>query len=234
MGMKIFDDLNRDWSRSMAARQAAERVAGWSKLEGPLASLDGLEKVVGVAHGADRERADDVLAALLRIGKDDQLAWTTVLHVVMPGLVCIARRFVPGPASEREVASTVVAVAWRRIAEYPLERRPRSIAVNIVLDTRQISSSILFRHAQAEVPSVELTEMQGARSEHEDPSVVLLRLLQDAVKDDVLSLDDARLVALTRIWDVRVEDVAAERGVLPHSLRRRRLRAEAALSAALR
>jgi hypothetical protein len=40
-------------------------------------------------------------------------------------------------------------------------------------------------------------------------------------------------VALTRIHDVPVDQLAAERGVLPHSLRRRRLRVEAALSAAV-
>ena len=65
-----------------------------------------------------------------------------------------------------------------------------------------------------------------------DPAVALVRLLDRAVRRNLVSPEDARLVALTRIQDVPVAELAAERGVLPHSLRRRRLRVEAALRAA--
>ena len=80
--------------------------------------------------------------------EQDQLAWRVVLHVVMPGLICTARRFSSTTHGEDEVAATVVTAAWERIAEYPLDRRPRNIGGNIALDTRQIASRRLFRHTR--------------------------------------------------------------------------------------
>jgi len=61
----------------------------------------------------------------------------------------------------------------------------------------------------------------------------LLGLVDEAVRRRRLRLDDARLIVLTRVGDVSMVELAAERGCLPHSLRRRRLRAEAALAAAV-
>ncbi|MGD9752148.1 MAG: hypothetical protein AB7W59_14245 [Acidimicrobiia bacterium] len=233
MTMKIFDDLNLEWSRNVRDRRTLGRIAQWSIAEAELADLWSLDELVAVAHGVDRERADRVLAGLLRIGREDQLAWRTVFQAVMPGLICTARRFVPGPASDEEVAATVVAAAWGRIAGYPLDRRPRSIAANIVLDARQLSSTALFKNANVEVPSSELLVMRPSPPYRPDPAVSLARVLDQAVRSKAVTAEDARLVALTRIHDVPVDVLAKERGVLPHSLRRRRLRTEAAIAAAV-
>lgn len=230
MTIKLFLDLNDEWSRIVKSRQGSKSLAGWQESEPSLRRFDNLDAVVEYAHHPDRGRRDDVMAALIRCGAEDRLAWRVVLHVEMPGLVCITNRFVPGPHSDEEVAATVVAAAWQRIAEYPLDRRPRNIGGNIGLDTRQIASSMLFRHVGIEIPDpMAFCRAPGAAGI--DHSAQLVAVLGDAVRREVVSPDDARLVALTRIGDVPVHGLAIERGVLPQSLRRRRLRAEAAIIA---
>jgi hypothetical protein len=232
MSLVLLRDLNLEWSRIARSSQAREALVRWSPTEPALKEFGDLEQIIERAHHPDRSKRDDVLAALIRIGQDDKLAWRVVLHVLMPGLVCTAHRFSSSSHTSEEVVATLVTVAWQRIASYPLDRRPRNIGGNIGLDTRQIASGLLFRNSGVEVPTLELTHTRAASRVRRDPAVQLLELLGRAVKSNVISLDDARLVALTRIQDVPVDELAAERGVLPHSLRRRRLRIEAALPSA--
>lgn len=230
MTIKLFRDLNDEWAHTVRSREASRSLQRWQRSERSLREFDDLDSVVDRAHHPDRSRRDDVMAALIRCGHHDKLAWRAVLHIEMPGLVCITNRFLPGPHSDEEVAATVVAAAWRRIAEYPLDRRPRNIGGNIGLDTRQMASAALFRHAGKEFPDP-MAFYPGTPSPEADASAELVEILGDAVRRRVVSSDDARLVALTRIHDVPMDHLAGERGVLPHSLRRRRLRAEAAIIA---
>ncbi|MEZ5379696.1 MAG: hypothetical protein R2733_24580 [Acidimicrobiales bacterium] len=230
MSIKLFRDLNDEWERIVRSRKAARSLEQWTLEEPALHGFDNLDAVVGRAHDPDRSRRDDVLAALIRCGANDSLAWRVVLHVQMPGMVCTTNRFVPGPHSGEEVAATVVAAAWSRIAEYPLDRRPNNIGGNIGLDVRQIASTTLFRHSGKEIPDPMVFHPVTV-SPSADPAERLVDVLGDAVKRGVVSPEDARLVALTRVQDVRFDELAGERGVLPHSLRRRRLRAEAMIIA---
>lgn len=230
MTIKLFRDLNEEWARTVRSNQAARSLEKWKQSEPALVGFDTLGAVVERAHHPDRSLRDEVLAALIRCGRGDRLAWRVVLHIAMPGLVCTTNRFLPGPHSDEEVAATVVAAAWQRIAEYPLDRRPRNIGGNIGLDTRQIASAVLFRHVGKEVPD-EMVFHPATPTPNVDASTQLLGVLGDAVRRSVVSADDARLVVLTRIHDVPTHRLATERGVLPQSLRRRRLRAEAAIIA---
>ena len=231
MTINLFRDLNQEWSLTANSRRAAESLERWKAIESVLTEFSDLSAILDRAHDPDRSQRDDVMAALVRLGRQDPLAWRVVLHAVMPGMICTARRFSAGAHSQDEVAATVVTAAWERIAEYPLDRRPRNIGGNIALDTRQIASRRLFRNSGVEIPTEELAHYRAAPAGGTDPAVALVRLLDRAVKRNLVSPADAQLVALTRIQDVPVAELAAERGVLPHSLRRRRLRVEAALRA---
>lgn len=230
MNLVLLHDLNVEWSRIAQSRASRLAVARWAVAEPALAEFADLDQIVERAHHPDRSRRDSVLAALIRIGRDDKLAWRVVLHIVMPGLVCTARRFSTGSHTSEELVATLVSVAWQRIAQYPLDRRPRNIGGNIGLDTRQIAGGLLFRNSEVEIPTMEITDRRPAPQVRRDPAVALVELLGRAMKRKLITLDDARIVALTRIGDVPVRQLAAERDVLPHSLRRRRLRIEAALS----
>jgi DNA-directed RNA polymerase specialized sigma24 family protein len=85
------------------------------------------------------EPADAVLAALVRRARDDELAARIVLQRLVPGLVTIAaRRARRSPGGGREAQALfddLAANAWLLIRSYPIERRPRKIAVNLLRDT---------------------------------------------------------------------------------------------------
>ena len=57
------------------------------------------------------------------------------------------------------------------------------------------------------------------------------RLLEQAVARGVISAPDAELIAVTRLDDIPLAQVAAQLDRIPQSLRRRRRRAEARLAA---
>ncbi len=190
MTINLFRDLNQEWSLTANSRRAAESLERWKSIEPVLTEFSDLSAIVDRAHDPDRSRRDDVMAALVRLGRQDPLAWRVVLHVVMPGMVCTARRFSSGAHGQDEVAATVVTAAWERIAEYPLDRRPRNIGGNIALDTRQISSRRLFRNSGVEIPTEELAHYRAAPAGGADPAVTLVRLLDLAVKQNLVSPAD--------------------------------------------
>ena len=177
MTINLFRDLNQEWSLTANSRRAAESLERWKAIESVLTEFSDLSAILDRAHDPDRSRRDDVMAALVRLGRQDPLAWRVVLHVVMPGMICTARRFSSGAHSQDEVAATVVTAAWERIAEYPLDRRPRNIGGNIALDTRQIASRRLFRNSGVEIPTEELAHYRAAPVGGADPAVTLVRLL---------------------------------------------------------
>jgi len=111
--------LNAEWLALVPG--SADRLTEWSRAEPDLA---------GAADVADlleliRRRPDAVLGTLLRLGAaGDALAHRVVLQAMLGMLV----RFCAGrPALLPEAVSEL----WLAIVEYPLERRPRSIAANL-------------------------------------------------------------------------------------------------------
>jgi hypothetical protein len=92
MGFKTFFDLDDDW-RILVASRAAPARAGPLDRHPVLAGTLGLDELLARAlpGHADRDDADAVLRALLRRGTHDELAARTVLQVLVPGLVRIAR-----------------------------------------------------------------------------------------------------------------------------------------------
>jgi hypothetical protein len=229
MSIRLFCDLNRDWQLISRHRTTRPALARWKDLEpdlGPAASLDGL---IELAHSRQPATSDAVLGGLLRLGADDDLALRVVLHAVMPGLIHHARRFIAGGAPPDEAAEALVAAAWQRIRTYPLDRRPRSIGANIVLDAQQQSGVALFRHAGIEVPDPQAAAGSPCRP---DSTARLLAIVGHAVRSGVVTAADARLVIATRVHGVPIQDLAHQEGIQPHSLRRRRLRIEASLAAA--
>src|SRR5579864_6564240 len=76
-----------------AARLAASRaVAVWARAEPALRSARTLPDVIAACHDSDRRRANDALAALLRVGATDRLARRAALGALAPGLGAAARR----------------------------------------------------------------------------------------------------------------------------------------------
>lgn len=112
-----------DW----LAGRSTPRVAAWARRHPALAGCEGLRDVLAVV----REDPDPVLGALLHEVEGGCLvAGRVVLQALLPKMIVLA-----GRDPEPGVLDDYLSVLWLRITDYPLERRPRRIAANLVLDT---------------------------------------------------------------------------------------------------
>jgi len=232
MAARLIDELNTEWSRIVTQRTTTRAFRQWQHDEAALKQFRSISDLVDAAHDPARTCPDTVIAALVRTGASDDLAWRTVLQIVIPGVARVIRHLAPGKHQLDDVTATVIAAAWGRIARYPLDRRPTNIVANIVIDTRQSASRALYPKRITEIPTLELDQRHPAGNGTASPTDVLIRLIDRAVRHRIVTPEQARLVLLSRVHGVSCNELAEERGVLPHSIRRRRLRIEAALIAA--
>jgi DNA-directed RNA polymerase specialized sigma24 family protein len=114
-GRQALAALNREW-HELASRP----VPDWGRTE-PVLGVRDLAAVLGLI----RECPDEVLAALLRLGRaGDPLAYRIVLQTMLGKLVRLCARRPP-------LLPEAISEMWLAIAEYPLDRRPRAIAANL-------------------------------------------------------------------------------------------------------
>lgn len=229
----LFERLAVEWSQLGASAPATAAIEAWGQNDPALAGFHDLVEVVGFVHRCRTgSRGDAVLAGLAARAPSDPLAARTLLHVVFYGLMRITSDLCSAASSPEEAASIVIVEAYQRIRTYPIERRPRSIAANILLDTRQGVSRSLCRRRVPETLTADIARHANATA-GPSPADELLDLIDEAVRARKLRVDDARLIVLSRIADVSTVDLAAIRACTPQSLRRHRQRAEAALAVAV-
>jgi DNA-directed RNA polymerase specialized sigma24 family protein len=132
----MLDQVRQWWAHWMATPRAERQLASWvadhPALEGwPLQQLE---------TPRSSPRTDTMQAALVQLAQGgDQTAVLVLLTQLRPGLLCISRA--DRRRSEMRDCATeggdVVAFACETILRHPLDRRPSSIAANLLLDTRQ-------------------------------------------------------------------------------------------------
>jgi DNA-directed RNA polymerase specialized sigma24 family protein len=214
--------LEAEWTRF--GRQQLHAVIGdWQSVDPALHRFACGREIVRFLHGpAAPNEKDDVLRALVRVAPSEPFAARAVLQALLPGLKTLSRRLVRHGRSRGDVWQHLLATAWERIVTYPLERRPRRIAANLLLDTLHAALGQLARE-RADV--LELTERALPAADC-DPSGDIDALFARAVALGVVSASDAELVLETRIDGRDLADAAASRGVFYNTAKLRRQRAE--------
>lgn len=109
--------LNSEWAELV---RDAPPPATWQEHD-PLRGISSLDEVL------ERVRCepDATLSALLSLGAGgDQLAWRAVFQAMLPKAVRLSR-------GREDRLTEAVSELWVAIADYPLARRPRSIAANL-------------------------------------------------------------------------------------------------------
>jgi hypothetical protein len=127
--------LDREWQQ-LARGVVPARLRLWAEREPALAPFVDPARLVEFVRGsASSAMKDELLRPLVRLAVDDPLAARVVLQVLLPGLKRIAGRALHDLSERDELWELLLAHAWERIRRYPLARRPRHIAANVLLDT---------------------------------------------------------------------------------------------------
>jgi hypothetical protein len=173
---------------------------------------------------ADR---DQVLAALLGRAVNDALARRVALQVVLPGVKSLINGIRGWDMEER--AARVVATALDVISWCATEPAGTPPSFRIYTNTRRRVLRADVRPRSEPVVSVDdYSHLETGEEQTERKSEVeQINDLVEWVRRRARVRDDAaRLVVMTRVASVTVDELAAVQDVDPQTLRQRRLRAE--------
>jgi hypothetical protein len=231
---QFLDQLDDEWTalrRSLTGRRA---VAAWAD-DPTLGNFMDLDAVVeGIQRRGQPEGSDRILLALLRRADSDNVAARTVLQALMPGLKALMATY-RWSGSREDVATAVIEAAFERIRHYPCQRRPARVAANLLHDTRQTLWRDARRERRLPIASEPLTDRIRERPTPLPDTTAtdeLVDLVCHAVRDAKLPAQGARLILLTQVLDVPVEDLAGETGDKSQTIRKRRRKAESLLAKA--
>ena len=229
---QLLDRLHDEWQYLAHSPRAIQTLAQWAT-DPALRGFSDLEEVVAEIQRRGRpQQSDRILLALLRRAAVDNLAAQTVLQAVMPGLKCLMSAYQLTGEPE-EVATAVIEAAFERIRRYPCDRRPARVAANLLHDTRQILWRDGCRERRLRLATEPLISAVAHVPQERSSTDELIDLVAEAVRHGRVSPCGARLILLTRILDVPIEELAEETGTKGLTLRKRRQRAQAALAAAV-
>lgn len=183
------------WRRWCHSPPGVRRRRWWSADQPGLLGWD----PSGLENPTSSTRTDAMQAALVELTQSgDGAAAVTLLVQLRPGLLRLVRQLVAGPVPARsEAVAEVRSVFFEVLTGHSLERRPTSIAANLVLDTRQR----LHRNQQPATP-----EQPSAAGWCDDvdqlTSLGAIRALQDAA-DSLAGSAESRALTLNlgyRAW----------------------------------
>ena len=224
--------LQSEWRRLSYCPHALERVNSWKLTTRTLWSLDEVLRLSGFQGAKCDPVADQVLATIVRRAATDDLAARIVLQRVLPPMLSIARRRGFGHGTTFDSAfGLVLSHAWEIIRTYPIVRRPRKIAANIVRDieyfafvrgqrNRPVHTSldenidtVELRYASDSLTSPPLVDgIGGGRADESEFGVLLAEAVQH-------HLSDRSRTVLQALSMQTVEEFAATKGVSARTVR---------------
>jgi len=203
-----LERLEREWA-TLATRLRSE-LRRWRASEPALARHPSAQALIGLLHGhASYASKDELLIALLRLARSEPLAGRVVLQALLPGLKRLARQLLFEAGEREEVWELLLANAWEQICCYPLARRPRRIAANILLDTLRPTLRELKRQRRQRSES---TVEAAPASPPTDADVDVDLLLAEAVAAGAVSPLEAEAILAVRIDGDPLATVAVRLG----------------------
>lgn len=198
-------------------------LRGWAAQEPSLARFEAPDRLLGFLwdRRAPSEEKDRVLLALLRRARTEELASRLVLQAMLPGLKTLAAAMLRrhpehgDPALDREELWQVLFVEMlQRIKTYPLERRPGSVAANLVLDVKHavLAEAQTARVAAGELPLDEPLE-PDEQALRVRPGVDVEEPLRRAVQAKAITAADAELLLLVDVDGVTLREAAGRVGL---------------------
>lgn len=226
---RLRDDLAREWEALAAGPASATVVRRWAAADDRLSGFDHLNGLVArVAHPPSARAANDVLAALLRLGRDDALARRCLLEALIPGLVRLIGRYPSAGEDPDDRLQTVLSLAVERIHDLAGEEVawPAVAIGGYVRDRLRRAARPDRRPAPVPIEAALAVPAGPDRSAAER----LAGALMDGLRRGTIRRDEAALLYTTRVAGHSPAEVAAALGIDTVTLRTRRLRAERRLA----
>jgi DNA-directed RNA polymerase specialized sigma24 family protein len=223
-----IDALESDWQEGLRSAQLAARFYVWQTKKPVLARFADPAAVVRFARGSSpRAEKDAVLGALLVWARHEPIGARMVLEIIRPGLLNLSSRVIRDSREREERCSIMFLAVWEAIRSYPLARRPRRIAANLLLDTLhqtlvQSGKESAWR-AACHFTSVEAQDGGGEEGDDLDG---VDGLLDRAVNVGAVTGQEAELMLSSRIDGVELSELARRAGVPYNTMKLRRQRAE--------
>lgn len=222
----IVQCLDAEWASIASSPTAQRALMRWATANPVLASARSLADLVDTRSNPSWGReAHLVLAGQAPV---DHLAARTLLQALLGGLVRLSHKVGDG---DPDVIDELVSLAWMRIRTYPSHRRG-AVASNVLLDV----SKQYFHLKDPDAPEMLSRPPFDRPVGPPEPeqvmcdAVIIDKLV--AAKDDGVVSDVALVTILrTRVAGETLIDVAADLGMSPDAIWRRRTQAEEQLRA---
>ena len=124
-----------DWDALAGSRTNVRRANAWDLPGDPVRHLDEVLTRAGYGQPVTDDGCDHYLSLLTGLAHHDELACRVVVQRILPGLIAIAIRrgriVVEGASFALD---QLVSSAWMVIRCYPIDRRPRRVAANLLRD----------------------------------------------------------------------------------------------------
>lgn len=226
--------LQREWAHLAHRPHVIARARSWGVTSEPFDDLDQLLRLSGMwaasaatalADGLEEADGNDVVARLVAVARDDELAARIVLQRMLPGLLGMTRRRAVRHGCAG-VLEELVTAAWIVIRTYPIERRPHRVVGGMVRDAWYRAFVAPARRRSASELAFDPQAMVGRASEPqvpvEEPSATeeLAELLAAARDAGVDEADLELMRDLVRHGSSTV--VAAARNVTSRTIRNHR------------
>jgi hypothetical protein len=172
----------------------------------------------------DYDRRDDVLAALIRLAQRDEQAGVVLMSCLLPGLRGVIRRHGSGLGDE-DAEAIALSALYERTHRYPLARRPRRIAMNLLMDTAHDLIATRGRELSWRTHTYITDQMIDRTSPAPtDLSPGLLWAATHAA--GILTTREIALIHTTRVRDLRLAHIAPLLGLTHDAARKARQRGE--------
>jgi len=224
----LFTQLDREWDHFHRDRAVVDALR-------PACALAGVASPAGLVDAVRSATSEETDVVLLHLATDSvagsKIAARTLLQLLLPGACRLAARWwALGDAEER--AACAVAAVYERIRRYPVDRRPRSVAANILMDAGQDLWRAAKRATQyaSHTVVVDPQVLPATRREPEPtPAEELTWLVVEAVEAGVIEVEEAQLILATRVGADDLPAMARRLGAKLRTLQWRRQSAEATL-----
>lgn len=218
-----LDQLTQALEGELSSPALMARFVEWSRDEPALARFHSPAALLRyIRSRPSPPERDAVLRPLLARASSDAAARRLVLHAVLPGLMNLCGRLLLSAEEREEVWAIVLCCAWERICSYSVERRPRRIAANVLLDTMRATLAEVRRSGPACEPLVE--PVVAAADQHDEGDIDAL--LRAATAAGAVTAREAELVLCTRFDGIPLAHIAAAHGEPYNRVKVRRQRAE--------